>query len=281
MKNKPSIFSYISASVRFVLFWLWAVLNLPVMLVNPGGRLGVWQFGMFMRVGGIICGLHYRIKGRVASARPLLMVGNHISVVEFSVIPGALMANFFGKAEIAKMPLVGIFARKAGVQFIDRNPAKAIEMTRKIKEFTERATWPMVIFPEGLSSNGSKVYPFKSALFTMMEPQLIGDKNAAQFTIQPFAMFFRDKRGNKLSDICLAQHYAYFDPKKTPVIMDGKEIQVKERSAFGQLFHIMALGGMIVDIHLLPPPPLAGIHDRKQLAEMLYKIVNSEYMKYK
>ena len=281
MIHKPNFFNYLVAAGRFTMFWAWAVLNLPLLLLSPGGKFGAKQFGIFMRVSAAIGGLRFRIKGKLSDARPLLMVGNHISIFEFAVLPAALGASFFGKAEIEKFPLVGPVARKVGVQFIDRNPAKAIEMTRKIKEFTQRATWPMVIFPEGISTNGSTVWPFKSALFTMMEPQLNGDKNAAQFTVQPFAMFFRDGKGRKVSDLDLALHYAYFDPKKTPVMENGKEVKIKERGYFMQLFHIMKLGGITVEIHLLSPPPLAGIKDRKQLAELLHKIINDEYMKLK
>ena len=269
------------ASVRFALTFLWAVFHFPLMMLNPGGRLGVWQFKVFMRGVAFFCGVRFCVKGEISKTRPLLMVGNHMSVIEFTILPWAFNGSFFGKAEIAKMPLVGIFAHKAGVQFIDRRPSKAMEMTRKIREFTERATWPMVIFPEGTSSNGSRVYPFKSSLFTIIEPQLNGDPDAAQFTIQPFVMVFRDKNGCPVSDLDRAQHYAYFDSKKTPLIIDGQEVKIKERSSFGQVFHVIAVGGVTAEIHLLPPPPLADIKDRKELAETLHKIVNDAYMKLK
>ena len=54
----------------------------------------------------------------------------------------------------------------------------------------------------------------------------------------------------------------------------------RERSAFGQVFHIMMLGGFMVEITLLPPPPLAGM-DRKQIADVLHKIVSEKYMELK
>ncbi|MDR1697257.1 MAG: 1-acyl-sn-glycerol-3-phosphate acyltransferase [Rickettsiales bacterium] len=275
--KKPTICGYAFATVRFALAVLWVFLNLPFILLSPGGRIGAWQFRFLMRGICFFAGFRTCVYGELAKSRPLLLVGNHISVVELGAVPAALGNNFFGKDTIAKMPIIGFIGRKVGSIFISRNPAMAAEMTRLIKEKTEHATWPMMIYPEGTSTNGAIVAPFKSAMFSIAEPQLSGDKNAAQFTIQPVVMMFRDKCGCKLSDADLAYNYAYFDPARFPV--DG--VKIVERSTIGQVFHIIALGGMVVELHLLPPPPLAGIADRKELAEYLHKIVEQKYMELK
>ena len=277
MTKRRNIFYRSWAAVRFVVLWLWIILNVPIAAINPGGKLGVWQFRVLM---GIICflaGFRYKISGQLSKKRPLLLVGNHIASIEFGVLPAALGINFFGKAEIAKMPLIGFFSRKMGVQFIDRNPRRAKEMIKKIKEFTERASYPMVIFPEGTTTNGSYVHPFKSALFNILEPQLNGDADAAHFTVQPFVMHFRDGRGNVLTDDDLAENYASFDNAKQ---LQGRN-DVRMRGEFEQVFHVMKLGGMTVEIELLPPPPLAGITDRHAVAEMLHKIISDKYMETK
>ena len=62
--------------------------------------------------------------------------------------------------------------------------------------------------------------------------------------------------------------------------MDKGPLCKIERSAFGQVFHIMMLGGFTVEITLLPPPPLEGM-DRKQIAEVLQQIVSDKYMELK
>ena len=288
MKTIKRILVFVSATVRFALFWAWAALHIPLMLINPGGRWGALQLKILMRGAGWLCGLRYKIYGQLSDARPLLLIGNHISVFEFMAIPAALGANFFGKQEIAKMPLVGWAARKMGVQFIDRNPAKAQEMTRKIKNWTTTAKWPMAIFPEGTSTDGANVIPFKSALFRLIEPQLGGDASVTQFTVQPFVMFFRRPDGSHVSDHYMAHNYASFNkdtmmqyynsqPEKKPTW----DSDFKMLGDFAQVFHVMKLGGILVEIHLLPPPPLAEIKDRKQLASSLHKIVSDKYNKLK
>jgi hypothetical protein len=47
-----------------------------------------------------------------------------------------------------------------------------------------------------------------------------------------------------------------------------------------QAFHIMVLGGFLVEIDVLPVPDLSGM-DRKQMAEHLHEIISKEYMKNK
>ena len=42
----------------------------------------------------------------------------------------------------------------------------------------------------------------------------------------------------------------------------------------------MMLGGFMVEITLLPPPPLGGM-DRKQIADTLHKQVSEKYMELK
>jgi hypothetical protein len=148
---------------------------------------------------------------------------------------------------------------------------------KQIKEFTERASYPMVIFPEGISTNGAYVHPFKSSLFNIFEPQLAGDKTAAQFTVQPFVMYYRDGCGNKLSDDALAEVFAGYDPAK----MQCGRTDVPMRNDFVQLFDVIAHGGITVEIELLPPPPLAGIKNRHELSDKLSAIITKEYMRNK
>ncbi|MBQ6011918.1 MAG: hypothetical protein IJL23_02235 [Alphaproteobacteria bacterium] len=44
-----------------------------------------------------------------------------------------------------------------------------------------------------------------------------------------------------------------------------------------QVFHIMMLGGFMVEIDVLPVPDLTGM-DRKQMADTLHKIISDKYM---
>jgi len=272
----------IMATIKFVLFMLWIAAQIPLALALApfGHRAGIWQFKFFTRVVLKLAGIRVKIFGKLSPARPLLIVGNHISVFEFMTLPASFGASFFAKDDVAKMPVVGPFAKFWGVVMVSRKPSAAAKMAELIANQMQRTSWPMVIYPEGTTSNGSVVLPFKSSMFDFIE-------KGADVTVQPIVMFYRDSKGNPIDDQVMADDYAYFDNAKMP---PGACLCKKERSAFGQVFHVFELGGFTVEFHLLPPPtfagatagkpPLAGM-DRKQIAETLHKIVNDEFMKLK
>nr|MBQ0091179.1 hypothetical protein [Candidatus Enterousia merdequi] len=118
------------------------------------------------------------------------------------------------------------------------------------------------------TSNGAYVKQFKSSLFDVVEKTGI--------TVQPVVIHYRLKDGTKISDEDMANHFAYFDNKK---IEYGPYCKI-ERNAFMQVFHIMVLGGFLVEIDVLPVPDLSGM-DRKQIADKLHEIISNNYMKNK
>ncbi len=262
----------IFATVKFITFWLWVATQFPLVLVLLpfGKRAGLWQFRFFTNGVLKIAGICVKTFGEISKKRPLLLVGNHISVFEFMTFPAVFGGSFFGKKEIEKYPVVGWFGKRFGVVYIDRRPSQAVRMVKKIEDELSKTTWPMVIYPEGTTSNGSVVLPFKSSMFSFIE-------DGAKVTIQPMVMLYRDKCGNKIPDQIMADDYAYFDNKKMP---ESACVCRKERSAFGQVFHVFELGGFTVEFHLLAPPKLAG-KDRKEIAETLYKTVNKKFIELK
>ncbi|MDE6477916.1 MAG: 1-acyl-sn-glycerol-3-phosphate acyltransferase, partial [Alphaproteobacteria bacterium] len=131
-----------------------------------------------------------------------------------------------------------------------------------------RVDYPMFLFPEGTTTNGAYVKNFKSTLFNFIE-----DSNVH---VQPVVMHYRHRNGEPISDDDMAQHYAYFDNAK----QDMGPKCLRERSAFAQVFHIMVVGGFMVDITILPPPSLAGM-DRKEIAATLHEIVSNKFMELK
>jgi hypothetical protein len=55
---------------------------------------------------------------------------------------------------------------------------------------------------------------------------------------------------------------------------------MRERPLLEQMLHVMAVGGLLVEITVLPPVPVMGM-DRKQIADTLHKIISDKYMELK
>ena len=74
------------------------------------------------------------------------------------------MLYFVSKSEVAKWPGIGLLAKATGTLFIRREPKEAVAQK---KLFAQRIKMGhrLLFFPEGTSTDGMRVLPFKSALF--------------------------------------------------------------------------------------------------------------------
>ena len=266
--REPNIFIKIVKFPWFMLAWFMVLINAFILLFIPQGKWSVKYMQFFMRQFNFMTGVKYKVKGKLSNKRPLLCLCNHISIFEISTMAVAFGGSFFGKKEIGEWPLVGWISKKFGVVFIDRRPSHALEALNAIKSELDKVNYPMFIFPEGTSTNGAHVKQFKSSMFDIVEKTGI--------TVQPIVIHYRLKDGTKISDEDMANHFAYFSNAK----MDCGPYCKIERSAFMQAFHIICLGGFLVEIEVLPVPDLDGL-DRKQMADKLHKIISDEYMKNK
>jgi 1-acyl-sn-glycerol-3-phosphate acyltransferase len=265
--RKQNIFNTTTAAIKFMLFWVAVVIQLPILILLPR-RWAVQYMPVFMWFLVKLGGIKIVVKGELSKKRPLMVVSNHISVFEIATFPFAFKGSFIAKKEMENWPLVGWVAKKFGVIFVDRRPSHARDALAVVQRAVQSVEYPMILFPEGTTTNGAYVKPFKSTLFNFVENSNV--------TVQPMAMHYRYKDGSVIDEQTMADHFAYFDNKK----MDMGPYCKRERSAFGQVFHIMMLGGFTVEITLLPPPSLDGM-DRKQIADVLQKQVSEKYMELK
>ena len=266
--RKQNIFNTTWAVFKFTCFWLLVLLQLPIIVLLPRGRVSVAYMRIFMLFLIATSGIRIRVRGKLVSHRPLLVITNHISIFEIATFPIAFGGSFVAKKEMESWPVVGWVAKKFGVIFVDRRPSHARDALAVVQETVKKVPYPMFLFPEGTTTNGAYVKAFKSTLFNFVEN--------SDVVVQPMATVYRHLDGTPISEADMATHYAYFDNAK----QDMGPRAPRERSAFMQLFHIMVVGGFRVDITVLPPADLAG-QDRKQIATTLQKIVSDEYMKLK
>lgn len=267
--RKQNLFNTITGALRFVAFWIMVLLQLPILFVLPARKkITVKYMSVFMRIFLWIANVKIVKHGTMSKKRPLLVAGNHISVFEIATFPVMFGGSFISKNDVRNWPLVGWIANKFGVVFIDRRPSHAIEVLKQVQDEIATIDWPLYVFPEGTTTNGAYVKEFKSPLFNVAE--------GTDLTVQPVVIQYCYHDGTPISDADLAEHYAYFDNAKQT---EGPKCS-RERSAFGQIFHIMVLGGFRVNVYMLPPPPLAG-KTRKEIAEIMHEIILNKYMELK
>jgi 1-acyl-sn-glycerol-3-phosphate acyltransferase len=94
-----------------------------------------------------------------------LVVSNHLSYLDIVILSAVMPCFFVSKAEIARWPYFGKAARTGGTIFLDRNTrASTVEAARQIADRLKLPI-PVLLFPEGTSSDGSQVLRFHSSLY--------------------------------------------------------------------------------------------------------------------
>ncbi|WP_375401932.1 lysophospholipid acyltransferase family protein [uncultured Sphingomonas sp.] len=114
------------------------------------------------------CGVRTRVRGHRPSGSALI-VSNHCGTLDILVLGGATGAAFVAKGELARVPIVGAMCRANGTLFVDRTDRRAIhEQVARLREAL--AHGPVVVFPEGTTSDGATLLPFKPALLAALDP---------------------------------------------------------------------------------------------------------------
>jgi len=100
----------------------------------------------------------------LVNQKKYLMVANHISWMDIIVIQSIKPCIFVAKSDVASWPLFGWVAQMTGTIFIKRD--KISDIKKALKKMKRRLIKRSVcIFPEGTSTNGRYLLPFKSNLF--------------------------------------------------------------------------------------------------------------------
>jgi 1-acyl-sn-glycerol-3-phosphate acyltransferase len=135
------------------------------------------------------------VDGELVGGGNVLVVANHISWLDIFVLNAHHPVRFVAKSELAKWPVVSQMIRGAGTVFIQRERRRD---THRVNHQVARvlANGDVVaIFPEGTTTDGTEILPFKSSL---LQPIV-----EARGHVQPLAIRYRTPDG----DVALAPAY--------------------------------------------------------------------------
>ena len=136
-----------------------------------------------------ILGIGHTVIGAPMECRGAV-VANHSSWLDIFALNVAKRIYFVSKSEVARWPGIGWLARATGTVFIKRDPAQARQQTQV---FQDRllAGHKLLFFPEGTSTDGLQVLPFKSTLFQAFFAPELRDKIA----VQPVSVIYHAPQG--------------------------------------------------------------------------------------
>jgi 1-acyl-sn-glycerol-3-phosphate acyltransferase len=137
-----------------------------------------------------VMGLKVVHHGAIAADKPMLFVANHSSWLDILVINTLTTVCFVTKAEVRTWPLIGYFAVLQHSVFVERRVQRTAETKDEITRRLEAGD-RLVLFPEGTSSDGNRVLPFKSAFFAVAETPIAGKP----LVVQPLSIAYTELNG--------------------------------------------------------------------------------------
>ncbi|MCJ8191689.1 lysophospholipid acyltransferase family protein [Sphingomicrobium aestuariivivum] len=124
---------------------------------------------LFLRVSGFIMGLRVRRVGPAPARRSLLLV-NHVSWLDILAMGGATGCAFVSKSEVQDHPLTKWLADQRETLYITRQNRRSVD--GQIEAIRKRFDHhlPLALFPEGTTSDGTQLLPFRSPLLKAITP---------------------------------------------------------------------------------------------------------------
>ncbi len=185
--------AWLRAAIRLLGFVL---LTLPLM---PLQQVFIWVApGMarafphvYHRMLARLLGFGVKVSGKPPRRGPTLIISNHVSWIDIVVLSAVMPCSFVAKREVAGWPLFGSLARLQRTVFVDRERRRGTGQSRS--EMAERLRQGdiIVLFPEGTSSDGKNLLPFRSSYF--------GAAEDANLPVIPVTLAYGAARGLPLS----------------------------------------------------------------------------------
>jgi lyso-ornithine lipid O-acyltransferase len=151
-----------------IMWTLTAMAVQSVCLLLPG-RPKVWFAQVYWATFTRLLGMRVRVIGaRTDTDRPVVFVANHCSWVDVPILGGLLPACFISKGEIANWPVVGTIARLGRTIFVSRQRGATGRELEQMRALLSRRD-NLILFPEGTTSDGSRVMAFRTSFFAVAE----------------------------------------------------------------------------------------------------------------
>jgi 1-acyl-sn-glycerol-3-phosphate acyltransferase len=231
--------------LRGTVLLLHLLIGLPIalVLINPltarlrfrGERIDdrtirAWSMGL-LRIFG------FRLR-RIGQPLPggVLVLANHISWIDITLLHSQHMVGFVAKAEISRWPLIGWLARRSGTIYHQRGSNTSLLSVQQRMVQRLRDGRAVGVFPEGGTGNGSTIRVFHA--------RILQAAVEAPAPVQPVALRFGEG-GNAQAQVAFAPGESFMH----------------------NFFRLLGDPARVAEVHFLEPlPPQEG--GRRAMAEL-------------
>lgn len=205
MTDLPNSFSmsHIRAGFGLAVVITAIVIGIPLQWISMKLRLPTARYipVLFHRISLKALGVRIHLKGTCQQQGAVLITANHSSWLDIPVLGSLQPLSFIAKSEVSGWPVFGLLAKLQRTVFVNRTRrsetgAVTAEIAQRLKSGDA-----MVLFPEGTSSDGNQVLPFRSALIGAAKAAMTAgrdEKNAGEqrpVWIQPLSVAYNGIQG--------------------------------------------------------------------------------------
>lgn len=150
---------------------------------------GIWRlFGqrspwprLFLQFAGKTAGADVTVTG-TALTENVLFIANHVSWLDILILAGKTGSAFVAKSDMAPWPVIGWMATLNNSVYVARDQRLDVGAQALAMKTALETGQPLTLFPEGTTSNGTELLPFRSSLIASVTPPPHG------ISIQPVAI---------------------------------------------------------------------------------------------
>lgn len=195
-----------------------------------------------------------KIKNMPPLDQPFLLVGNHLGIIDVLLLASVRPSLFITSVEMKNTPLLGTLCEMGGCVFVERRSRS--NMNNEIGEIREalKQGFNVVLYPEGTSTNGEMILPFKKSLMTAAA--------GTGVPILPMVLNYTHVNGEKMN--WKWRDYAFW---------------YGEHTFAAALWRIMSNTSMSAEIEFLEPIVCHSEEERRHIAETAQKQIEAKYVK--
>jgi len=182
----------------------------------------------------------------------LLVVSNHLSYIDILAISSLMPTVFITSVEMQNTFLLGTLSKFGGSVFIERRNASGLQGEIETIAHVLGHGFTVALFPEGTTSNGDCVRPFKNSLFE--------SAIRAKCDILPLCLRYT-KVNNRLLTINSRDSIFYYGSV----------------TLFGHFPRLLVLQSVDLEVHPLETISVLAHGSRKELAVRAHDAINAAY----
>ncbi len=244
---------------------LFALVVLVFLVTSTIWRLLIWKiparrrfyahtFTFVCYMATLLLSIKVRAINKPKSGKNYLLVGNHLGMIDILVTASQLSALFVTSVELRQTAGLGWLAEMSGCLFVERRSRSNI--TKELKEIRNVLSQGLsvILYPEGTSTNGERVLPFKKTLMTSAA--------GTGIAIKPMVLNYRRVNGEPMSAKWRDYVFWYGDQTFAPALL-----------------RFFSLRSVEVDLEFCQDVIVHSEEERKIVAGQIQSVVVSKYSK--